>query len=217
MIGPLYADDLQQHIYKISPENEHVYAIHVKDKKHYNDLLLGSENSAFVRVFSFNDNVLEAIKESGAGDNIQPALFCNESGIGGKESISNVVPIGNTGFSFWCYNDFSRYGIYFSLSAWVRSSAPQGSYRFYIQIENLWYHVRCGNTVGPYSHPWYQNGSSTDFKHKYQSYSGSKNLNGVHLKTRGRCEIPNAPQGNNPYTTIFTEWNRIQQNNPYFP
>jgi hypothetical protein len=44
-----------------------------------------------------------------------------------------------------------------------------------------------------------------------------KNLNGVHVKTRGRCEIPGLPEGGNPYTTIFTNWHKIEMNNPYFP
>lgn len=201
-------------LYRVNTRAKSVFVLPAAYIAEYKDLVTENLANTHIKVFSINDDVLD-IMEDGAEP--QKALFCNESGIGGKESISNQVSIGNTGFQFWCYNDFNKFGIYYSLAVWVRSSAPNGAYRFYIQVENLWYHVKCGNTVGPYSFPWYSESPATKRIHKYQSYSGSKNLNGVHVKSRGRCEIPNAPQGGNPYTTLFTDWNRIQQNNPYFP
>jgi len=202
------------YLYRVNKPTESVYVLPASNLSEYQDLVNENKSNKNIRKFSTEQDVIELAESGDAG---QKALFCNESGIGGKESISNVTPIGNTGFDFWCYNDFNKYGIYYSLAVWVKSSAPNGSYRFYIQVENLWYHVRCGNTVGAYSFPWFNESPATKNVHKYQSYSGSKNLNGVHVKSRGRCEIPNAPQGGNTYTTLFTDWNRIQQNNPYFP
>lgn len=199
------------YLYRVNKPNEKVFALPAKHIDQYDQLVDENLKNANILVYSTNDDVIELVENGLTGQ--EKGIFCKESGIGGKESISNKVPIGNTGFEFWCYNDYNRYGIYFSLAVWVRSSAPNGAYRFYIQVENLWYHVRCGSTAGPYSFPWYSNSPSTKNRHKYQSYQGSKNLNGVHVKSRGRCEIP---QGNT-YTVLFTDWNKIQANNPYFP
>ncbi len=202
------------YLYRVNKSSESVYVLPLENIADYQDLVTENTRNSNIRKFSTDDNVIELAENSNAN---QKMLFCNESGIGGKESISNVVTIGSSNYQFWCYNDFNKFGIYFSLSVWVRSSAPNGTYRFYIQVENLWYHVRCGNTVGAYSFPWFSESPTTKNIHKYQSYSGSKNLNGVHVKSRGRCEIEGIPQGGNTYTTIFTDWNRIQQNNPTFP
>ena len=202
------------YLYRVNKPAESVYVLPANNISEYQDLVSENKSNKNIRKFSTDQDVIELAESGDAG---QKALICGESGIGGKESISSLQAIPNTSYQFWCYNDYNKYGIYYSLAVWVRSNAPNGAYRFYIQVENLWYHVRCGNTVGAYSFPWYSESPTTKNIHKYQSYSGSKNLNGVHVKSRGRCEIDGQPQGSNPYTTVFTDWNRIQQNNPWFP
>jgi hypothetical protein len=201
------------YLYRVNKPTESVYVLPAANIDEYQDLVDENKSNPHIRKFSTLENVIE-LAESGAEG--QKSLFCGEDGCGPKESITDKYPIGTSGFEFWGYTDYNRFfGIYFSLTAWARSSAPNGYYRFYIQVENCWYHIKCGGTTGPYSHPWYQSEVATNNVQKFQSYSGSTPLNGLHLKIRIRCEIPNLPQGNNPYTTIFTNWSSICVNSPY--
>jgi hypothetical protein len=200
------------YLYRVNKANEKVYVLASEYLDQYEDLVSENTKNKNILEYSTGDDVIDMV-EGGVKSN-EKAYFCGEGGIGGQESISNVVNIGNSGYTFHCYNDFNRYGIYFSLAIWVRSTAPNDSFRFYIQAENLWYHVKCSYTTGPYSFPWYSQNAYNSTQ-KYQSYSGSRNLNGVHVKSRGRCEIPNAPSGGNPYTVVFTDWNTINMNSPY--
>ena len=213
------------YIFKIDPVNERVYALHEDDIQFYTDLVNSNTANSLIKEFSTGDEVIELLKVNGNGSvnrNSAPKLGCNEDGCGGKESISTLltIPGQSAGYQVWAYNDYNRYGVYFSLAAWVRGSFPRTDghpYRIYIQCENKWYKPRCRSLVGPESFPWYQDGVAKDNRQKYQSYSSTRPLNGLHLKTRCRLEIDGVPQGGNPYTTVFTEWTRIQVNNPYFP
>ena len=204
-------------IYRINDANNSVFVLPAVYSSEYQDLVNEKRSNTHIKVFSTEDDVLDLLEN---GDQSK-ALFCNQSGIGSQQSSSPdaSLVLGNvsTG-AFHCWNRYLKLGIYYSLAIRLERdpfSIPNNSLRYYIQVENLWYHVKCGNTVGPYSFPWYSENPATKIDLKYQSYSGSKNLNGVHVKSRGRCEIPGVAQGGNPYTTIFTDWTIINVNSPY--
>jgi hypothetical protein len=207
------------YLYRVNKPTESVYVLPALNLDEYQDLVYENKANKNIRKFSTGDPVIELAESGAAG---KRGLFCREDGCGGKESITPLVdiPFQNSGYQFWGYNDYNRFGIYFSLAAWARASFPRTNshpYRIYIQVENKWYKPRCESSVGPESFPWHQDGPSRDNRQKYQSYSSTKPLNGLHLKMRTRLEIDNHQQGGNPYTTLFTDWTRIQVNNPSFP
>ncbi len=211
------AVQIGEHIYKVDLQKEKVFVIEVKNSiSDYSDLINGRTSNKNVKEYSFDDDVLELV-ESGV-ENQQNSLLCNEDHLGNRYVETSVYDIPGYGgvFKFWGDADYRRYGIYYSIVTTARSTV-QGQIRIYVQLENVWHHQRCGNTVGPYSHPWYQSNPATHNFQKHKSYSGSKALNGLHTKFRIRCEIPGVPQGGNTYSTYFTEWRVIQVNNPVFP
>jgi len=193
-----------QNIYKIDVENEKVYSIHVKDKKHYNELINNNMNSPFIRVFSFNEDVLDAIKNIG-GDPTPPALFCSESGIGGYDKTTSLCCVDSyCQYSFQGIAHFNRYGIYFSLNFECKRLSGDGLY-MQIDMEKVYYKQRCGNSVGPYTITGYGGNSAT---FRYQSYSGSKNLNEVWFK--GRVRGQKTINGQTLY--VSSSWAEIRVN-----
>lgn len=203
------------YLYRVNKPTESVYVLPAANIDEYQDLVDENKSNPHIRKFSTGDNVIE-LAESGAEG--QKSLFCSEDQLGNRYEETDIftVPGFNGAYQFWGDSDYRRYGIYYSIVTTANSNV-QGQIRIYVQVENVWHHQRCGNTVGPYSLPWYQSNPATDNFQKHKSYSGSTALNGLHTKFRIRCEIPGVPQGGNPYSTYFTEWRRIQGNNPYFP
>jgi len=114
---------------------------------------------------------------------------------------------------------YQKLGIYFKLhmdaiSNIGNSSTSRNRYRIYIQFENLWYRIRCKESVGPTSHPWWNNSGGTT--PRYVVYSGGKALNGYHLKARVRIEDTEIPSPPLLYSTYFSEWAKINVNSPYY-
>lgn len=215
---------IENHIFRILPEINEVLAIHVKDKNLYPDLISDHPNHEGIMHFSLDDNVLELIRASNQGgqgignaNDVSPAWSwgCNEDccGFRREDTETTLIPVIGGTHNFKGFVRYLKLGIYFSLSAHASSSTS--AVRIYIQAENIWYHQKCGYTNGPYSFPWYQNNSTYSTNQKYQSYSGSKCLNGLHFKMRVRCEVSGYPQGGNPYTTYFTNWVRICVNSSF--
>ena len=88
------------------------------------------------------------------------------------------------------YVNYNKYGIYYSVYADVYTQ-NSGVVDLTIDLEPVYYHVRCGNTVGPYNIYGYGAGNLTNQK-KFQSYQGSGPLNGLHFRARyhGKVTLP---------------------------
>lgn len=176
-------------IIRVSPSKERVYVLPAANEKDYRDLILGNARNKKIRVFSTNEDVLDAIQAGGTG---QPA--CREAGIG---DLHSQAPAG----SLTAMAGFLRYGIYFTLFAMV---SPHESSGFPYQLDftggidanqgYVHYRVRCGDTV---SQEISTSGSRVRTKQTFQAYQGSRNLSEVYFFYRlkdpatGRFLTPN--------------------------
>jgi hypothetical protein len=209
-----------QHIFKINPENEKVYALHVKNVEHYGDLISNNENSPLIRVFSFNDDVLESIKNNSGNGNsdIVPGLFCNDRYAVEKSASTNEVFIViNPEVKMKLKVLYEKGGIYSSLRAEGTHTKVQNSdFRFYFQLDNCSYMQRCGSTVSNYSHPWRNKTSGADLPSNskqleyFKFYSGVKRLKEYNFNVRFRCENLLQPSSSNPYTIYYTTYAHIE-------
>jgi hypothetical protein len=162
------------HIFRVNPSKERVYALSAANEKEYSDLIAENVRNSNIRTFSTNDDVLDVIQAGGKG----PETLCSETGIGGRHSEAQVGSLTATA-------DFVRYGIYFTLFAMV---SPYGSSGFPYWFDfrgglsanqgYVYYHARCGTTA---SYEISTKGSWMLTNRKYQSYQGSKNLNEVYF------------------------------------
>lgn len=177
------AVQIGSNIFKINPIKEKVYMLPVKNADQYKDLISEKNSNKNIQVYSTGDDVLEIIKSNG-----NKSLFCHESGIGSYHAFSGVVKVGNVNISGHLY--FNRFGIYFSLFA-EAVAALNGVIVVTADIEPVYYHVKCKNTVGPYNVKDYGAGNTLNLK-RYQSYQGSRNLNEVFIraKFKGTYSVP---------------------------
>jgi hypothetical protein len=174
------AVQIVDHIFKLDPQSQKVFALPIVNANEYPDLVAEKVSNGKIRMFSMEDDVLDWIvePEGTIGDTgNEKSLFCTEGGIGGSFSPSslNTEP---------CAAEFRRYGIYFSLKAYIQTGTVSGS-NYFFDLEPVHYHVRCGNTVGPYNS--YHATGQYDISIpglKYQSYQGSKNLHAVYFRAR---------------------------------
>ena len=208
-----------QHIFKVNPENEKVYALHIKDKKYYNELISNIENSPFIRVFTFNDDVLEAIKNNNVGNNdIVPGVFCNDRHAVEKSATTNEVFIMiNPEVKMNLKVLYEKGGIYSSLSAeGTHNTVSSNDYKFYFQLDNCSYKQRCGSSVSNYSHPWRTKTSGWNLASQskqvelFKFYSGMKRLKEYNFTVRFRGENFLQPTATQTYTTYFTAYAHIE-------
>jgi hypothetical protein len=170
---------IEEYLYRVNPILEKVFVLPATGN--YEDLVNENLQNLQMRVFSFNDDVLEAIKNIG-GDTTSQRLFCNESGVAGQQN--KTVVVGGTGYNLIL--DYNKYGIYFSLSARYYYPLPSCGFDFTGGSSTnkgaVYYHVKCGQTVGEYQTTSY--GGTHGSYIKYQSYSGSKALNKFYFGCR---------------------------------
>lgn len=197
------------YLYRVNKPEEKVYVLPAVNIDQYNDLVNQNKSNPNIRKFSTSDNVIELVEEGASGEK---GLKCSEDGAGARQAYGDYKLNLQTQISITV--GYNKYGIYFPVK--ITATNHVGSKdKLYIQIENLWYHVRCGNTVGPYSLPW-EYPSSTEYASRtYNSYSGMTPLNGYHIKARARYENWYLPSGGNPYTVTFSDWAVIKINSPY--
>ncbi len=206
------AVQIGNYLYHINKENTKVYVLDAHYTSEYKDLVSEQTSNAHIREFSTNDEVLEIVEN---GTNLNKTVLCSEDGAGARNETKGFQ-MANGGF-FTMTSSYIKGGIYFSVNMTAQSNFSLGSrYRMYIEYENLWYHVKCGSTNGPSSNPWWS-ASQNGFSQQYVPYSSIHALNGYHIKSRARVEDSYFPSGSNPYTIYFTNWARVQINNPYFP
>ncbi len=177
----------------------------VENENQYQDLILENIQNSDIREFSFSEDVLDEIIKT---DPTQHSLFCNESGISGSDPSTGIIKLdfwGNIKMEGKLH--FNRYGIYFSLFAEVES-IPSGFAELTIDLVPVYYKIRCGNVVGPYSVFGHGSGSTFSYK-KNQSYQGSKSLNKVYFREKFHGKVN---QSNGSTTTKSSEWIEIRVN-----
>jgi len=212
------AIQIGRYIYKIDIQKDSVYAIDSKYKdSHYKELINGNTNNKLVVGFSTDEEVLyvveERMKRSDGGEK-RRKWFCNEDGAGPRHEVSDYIFFQNGGWAN-AGARYARYGVYFKLFFGTTSNLNTSRYHVYLQFENLWYKIRCQtNVMGPMSHPWWKNHNAND-QITYVSYSGTRQLNGYHVKARVRVEDWGKSSGSLPYTTTFSDWAKINVNSPY--
>jgi hypothetical protein len=188
------AVQIGDNIFRVNPSTEKVYALPVVNAGQYQDLVAENTANKSIRVFSTGDNVLELIKKPAPA-----ALFCKESGIGGKRA-SAIIP----GSTVMASADFVRYGIYFTLHATIY---PQGSwpspfvFDFTGGAGHIHYHARCGSTA---DYATVSSGNWHLINQRYQSYQGSNNLNQLFFGFRVKHKA--SGQYVTPNITIRQNW-----------
>lgn len=197
---------IADHIFKINPKKEAVFALSSKYISEYKDLVNENENNPHVVRYSTNDDVLALVNN---GSNA-PIEKCSEDGAGSRgayKSYSNP-PYYIVGISITI--QYHKYGIYNSITIDAQNHYSAYGTRIYIELEDIWYHQKCGYTTGPYSHPWWSDGNPKNLI-TYLSYQGMRPLNGYHIKARTRLEIGSTSS----YTTYFTPFAVIEANSPW--
>lgn len=190
MLNTDLAVQIEDYIYRVNPISEKVFALPAANANQYQDLISENIQNPALKEFSFNENVLEAIKNIG-GDPTPKALFCGESGIGGYDRTTGVINIDNAGtIKMEGKIHFNKYGIYFSLFAEVQTGTS-GLTELTIDLVPVYYKIKCGGSAGPYNVYGYGGGSLLNYK-KFQSYQGSKNLNKVYFRAmfHGKINLP---------------------------
>ena len=187
ILNPDLVVQIGEDIFRVNPQKQRVFVLKATLPDQYPDLLAENEANPNIRVFSTGQNVLDLI-ENPALSTATENQFCKESGIGGYDRATGLLPVsGNLGMEGKLH--FNRFGIYYSLFAEV-GTAQSGTLELLIDLEPVQYHARCGVTNGPYNVYNYRSNSSPTFNYqKYQSYQGSKNLNKVNFRGRFKAKI----------------------------
>jgi hypothetical protein len=187
------AVQIGEHIFRVNPPAEKVYVLPAANASQYQDLVSENIANKSIRVFSTGDSVLEVLKSP-----TPSAVFCNQSGIGGKHATLMFSGGGKMAAA-----NFNRYGIYFSLSAIIVpvSSLPLNYLFDFSAPGNIHYRIRCGGTVDyKITTPGYWTGISQ----RYQSYQGSRNLNELFFGFRVKYKSTGTPLSG--YVVIRQNW-----------
>jgi hypothetical protein len=219
-------------IFRVDKTYAKVFVLPLADIAYYNDLIATYPQSGKVYMFSIGDNVLEQIAAGALNQTVVSTVdllpvsgakgkysiririppifktpFCDEAGMGGYDTYTLNLKLDNAGLiTMQGKLHYNRYGIYFSLFAEVQAT-QNGFAELTIDLDPVYYHVRCGNTVGPYIS--YGNGGGDTFGYKkYQSYQASTNLNQVNFRGRFHAKIT-LPSG---VLVKDTEWIQIRVN-----
>ena len=196
ILNPDRVVQIGTYIFRINATQEKVFMLPSAYTGQYASLLAEDISNTNIKLYSTAEDVLDIIQ------NPDVTLRCKESGIGSYGPAT----------TFWIDNEktlkvdgtvrFRRYGVYFHLFAEVKGTS---GVKVSIDLEPVYYHVRCKNTVGPYKVNAY--GGTTNY-HKYSSYQGSKSLNKVYFRGKftGKVTV------NGTIYTKYSDWIQIRVN-----
>jgi len=192
ILNPDLVVQIGEHIFRVNPTTERVYALPVANEEEFADLIAENTLNSHLQSFSTEDNVLELIQAKTPGTSLR---FCTQSGIGGLGQSTPLAPLSEHTVSA----DFIRYGLFFTLQATVSHWTSSG-FPYYFEFTGgvaanlgaVYYHVRCGSTA---NYVIKTPGSWKLTYQKFQSYQGSTNLNEVYFMFRltdstGRVNLP---------------------------
>lgn len=177
---------IENHIYKINPQNEEVLALHVRDKEYYEDLVNDNKSNTRIRVFSTLDNVLELIKlPINGGNDIERGLGCSEGGVG-RRSVQTSHSNGYSSTGVTTRLRHVLYGVFFAIE--TTSSSPgnlgYGYFKFIYSTntDEKRFKPRCRDTQYCYNTSSIYGVSSLN----QQTYFSTRNLSKYHIKVK--CE-----------------------------
>ena len=202
ILNPDNAVIIGNYIYKLNLKEEKVYVLPLENIADYKDLADQNISNTSIKKYDFSDDVIN-MAEAGANP-AEKGPFCGESGMGGTAQFKGTdinVPGGEYGtMGGGVYYD--RYGIFFSMYAkgWLQCD----NRRIEIHLTPVYYHQKCGGTVGPYYSWNYQltqgsTGMADANGATYQSYQGSTPLNALWFRV------------------VFMAKNKANYNDPYNP
>jgi hypothetical protein len=196
LLNPDLVVQIGDHIVKVNPATEKVYVLPAAHEAEYADLVAERTSNPNIRQFSTNDNVLDLLASG-------QAQRCGELGLEKEKVTTGEIELGN--YSMKGTVAYAAYGVYFSLAAGIVITTRETDADATVDLAPVYYHVRCGGTVGPYSVTGYYLGKDK----VYQSYQGSTRLSEVCLRARFHGEAPNA---NNVIVKKDTGWIELCHN-----
>jgi hypothetical protein len=197
ILNPDLVVQIGDYILKVNPSTQKVYALSAAHEAEYADLVAERMSNANIRQFSTNDDVLELLQSG------QSSQRCGELGLEKEKVSTDEIELGK--YSMKGTVAYASYGFYFSLAAGITITTRDTDAVATVDLAPVYYHVRCGNTVGPYPVSGYYLGKN---RH-YQSYQGSTRLSEVCLRARFHGQAPNA---NNVIVNKDTSWIEICHN-----
>lgn len=196
------------YLYRVNKQIEKVFVLPVANVSEYQDLINENKSNKNIRQFSTIDDVIELAESGAEGEK------CSESGSSQKSQTQTqtYVDITGTSMDISIVADYNLvFGIAHSLVARFSRPGPMSSNRFsmFIQTEAITYKKKCSSSYGPTSYPWVHDWEVYRREQRYRVYYSTKPLSHFHFRVRGRMEENDRPEGNNPYTTVFTPWAEI--------
>jgi hypothetical protein len=196
LLNPDLVVQIGDYIVKVNPATKKVYVLPAAHEAEYADLVAERTSNPNIRQFSTNDDVLDLLTPGQASQQ-----RCSESAIPELRWETDEVVFGGS-YKMKGTVDYSKYGVFFSLWAENNANASEAT----VDLAPVYYHVRCGNTVGPYSLSDYDITKTLE----YHSYQGSTALNAAYLRARFHMKIKNS--NNVVIKTIDTAWIDIGDN-----
>lgn len=204
-------------IYRLNEEDELVYVLPVNNSSDYQDLLNEDLSNANIKVFSYEDDVIELVELGDEG--IAKGLFCKDRKAVEKSKQSSTINIPDNNIDSYLFIEYDNSGIYKDLyavgyiSKWANTQFESNTeYVCHFQLDNCSYKPRCKTGVSGYSHPWRNgdptySGTSLMDAIGFNFYRGTKNLKEYNFKVRFRIENWNEPiPGVSSYTVYFTPY-----------
>jgi hypothetical protein len=196
------------HIFHINAAKGNVYVLPVIFESQYTQLIAEDRSNPNITTYSTEDEVLNIIQ------NQSLATRCKETGVRSYPlTTGNIGVDSDRKISLKGDLAFRRFGIYFHLFAegfvYDLSKKIMTNIKLKIEVDNnsWYYHARCGRTVGPYTPGPF----TGDGHYKYNSYSGSKSLNKIFVRTRYTAIVPPNTQLPNGYEVV-SPWLEIRAN-----
>ena len=195
-----YVVQIGEYLYKVNKPAEKVFVLPASCLSEYNDLVTENKLNKNLLEFTTDQDVI-ALVESGKSK----SLFCKEDGVGGEDKETSTCCIDNLcDDSFKGVAHYNKFGIYFSLHFSCDRISGSG-FTMKIELDKVYYHVRCGNTNGPYK--LFAFGSSAN-GFRYQSYQGSTALNQIWIKGR----VIGNKTYNGKVLEVTSSWAEIRKN-----
>lgn len=189
---------IANHLYKVNIQSEKVFVLPVTKIADYNDLVNENKLNKNIRQFSAGDDVIY-LAESG-----DPGEKCG--GINGSERTSDVVDFGN---NIRCQASVKHFraGVYFRTTArFVPLTAGILNTDLEVKGPEAWARKRpCNAGSVITSAPGVKKSGTT--QQLWQFYSGTRNLNGLYLFARVKCNYNGVVQ--------YSSWCGRNVNSPH--
>ncbi|HJQ26434.1 MAG TPA: Ig domain-containing protein [Blastocatellia bacterium] len=195
ILNPDLVVQIGDYIVKVNPATEKVYALPAAHEAEYSDLVAERTSNPNIRQFSTGDAVLDMLASG------QASARCQESGVGPQES-QDTIRLGADAITVAV--EYNRWGVFFSLRA-LPIIHPRLNATATVDLAPVYYHIRCGNTVGPYSVTGYDLGKNGI----YHSWQGSTPLNELYMRARFQGKLTNVL---NATFTNNSRWIEIRVN-----